>query len=358
MEANQSSATPNELPMTNTVPVIFSGKGGEFFGIWIVNILLSIVTLGIYSAWAKVRTQQYFFANTNVDGHRFSYLANPIQILKGRILAIILFIAYSLVVSFFPIAGLGFVLIMFLLSPWLINQSMRFNLRMTSYRNVRFSFAGSYGEAFLYFIILPILSLFTLYLAMPWALKKMDEYLCNNISYGDKTLTTNIETSQYYITCLFVVLFSLIAGVIVVAVLAFTGQLGSFESVESGSISVGMIISMVAYLAIFNAVAAIYQARIRNHIFNNSEFEALAKFKSNVSISSYAVLLLVNMIAVIGTLGFAYPWVKIRTAAFLARATEVELQQNSDTIFDTMEEKKSSFGEEAAEIFDVDIAII
>ncbi len=31
----------------------FSGRGSEFFGIWIVNVLLSILTLGIYSAWAK-----------------------------------------------------------------------------------------------------------------------------------------------------------------------------------------------------------------------------------------------------------------------------------------------------------------
>src|SRR3954471_6399831 len=47
-------------------PFIFSGKGGEYFKIWIVNILLSIVTLGIYSAWAKVRNKQYFYGNTQL----------------------------------------------------------------------------------------------------------------------------------------------------------------------------------------------------------------------------------------------------------------------------------------------------
>ncbi|MED5348372.1 MAG: DUF898 family protein, partial [Pseudomonadota bacterium] len=39
----------------------FHGEGGEFFRIWIVNLVLSIVTLGIYSAWAKVRTKRYFY---------------------------------------------------------------------------------------------------------------------------------------------------------------------------------------------------------------------------------------------------------------------------------------------------------
>ncbi|MDR1854861.1 MAG: DUF898 domain-containing protein, partial [Azoarcus sp.] len=37
----------------------FTGSGGEYFRIWIVNLLLSILTLGIYSAWAKVRREQY-----------------------------------------------------------------------------------------------------------------------------------------------------------------------------------------------------------------------------------------------------------------------------------------------------------
>ena len=41
----------------------FRGKTGEFFGIWIVNVFLTIITLGIYSAWAKVRTNRYFYGN-------------------------------------------------------------------------------------------------------------------------------------------------------------------------------------------------------------------------------------------------------------------------------------------------------
>ena len=36
-------------------PLRFTGSGGEYFKIWIVNLLLTIATLGIYSAWAKVR---------------------------------------------------------------------------------------------------------------------------------------------------------------------------------------------------------------------------------------------------------------------------------------------------------------
>ncbi|MBW1865812.1 MAG: DUF898 family protein [Deltaproteobacteria bacterium] len=40
----------------NKVPFEFSGSGSEYFKIWLVNIILSVITIGIYSAWAKVRS--------------------------------------------------------------------------------------------------------------------------------------------------------------------------------------------------------------------------------------------------------------------------------------------------------------
>ena len=52
-------------------PFSFTGTGGEYFRIWIVNLILSILTLGIYSAWAKVRTNRYFYGNTQVDNTGF-----------------------------------------------------------------------------------------------------------------------------------------------------------------------------------------------------------------------------------------------------------------------------------------------
>ena len=77
-------------------PFEFTGDATEFFRIWIVNFALSVVTLGIYSAWSKVRTQRYFYSNTYVAGAPFEYLAKPIPILKGRIIAFVLFGAYLL----------------------------------------------------------------------------------------------------------------------------------------------------------------------------------------------------------------------------------------------------------------------
>ena len=67
----------------------FKGKAMEYFGIWLANILLTVVTIGIFSAWAKVRRLKYFFNNTKVLEDSFAYHATGWQILKGRIIALV-----------------------------------------------------------------------------------------------------------------------------------------------------------------------------------------------------------------------------------------------------------------------------
>ena len=101
-------------------PFIFTGRGGEYFRIWIVNLCLSLLTLGIYSAWAKVRRMQYFYRHTAVAGANFDYHGDPVAILKGRILAVGMFALYSVAGQFSIIAGLiAFVLILAVM-PWLL----------------------------------------------------------------------------------------------------------------------------------------------------------------------------------------------------------------------------------------------
>lgn len=47
-----------------TLPFRFTGTARQYFGIWIVNLLLTLLTLGVYAARAKVRTKRYFYGNT------------------------------------------------------------------------------------------------------------------------------------------------------------------------------------------------------------------------------------------------------------------------------------------------------
>ena len=121
----------------------FTGTGGEYFRIWIVNLFLSVLTLGIYSAWAKVRTRRYFYAHTLLADHPFDYRANPWFILRGNLIlgfGLLLFLAIE---SFGPVYS-GIVLAVFYaFLPFLIYKSLRFNAYNSSYRNLCFPFRGS-----------------------------------------------------------------------------------------------------------------------------------------------------------------------------------------------------------------------
>lgn len=344
----------------------FHGNTSEFFGIWIVNVLLTIVTLGIYSAWAKVRTNQYFYGNTELDTHRFAYLAKPLDILKGRIIAVVLFGGYSFLSAAFPTIALGFALILMIISPWLICSSMRFNLRMTSYRNVRFNFTGKYLEALMYLLLLPIVGLLTFGLAFPFVLCKIDKFLLSNVQYGDKQLDAEIGAQQYYITFLVLMCVSGAIGMAVAMIGALIGgmfglsmeNLIAEEGTINASLSVMLIVGMGLYLLFITAMSAYYQATIRNYILNNTTLEDVAKFSSNYKTVSFMMLLFTNLLAVVFSFGLAYPWVKVRTTQYAVTHTGVYLTNNKDNISDLLGDQSTALGDEVANVFDVDVALI
>jgi uncharacterized membrane protein YjgN (DUF898 family) len=176
----------------------FKGKAGEYFGIWIVNLLLSIVTLGIYSAWAKVRRKKYFYNNTLIDGVGFDYHARPIAILKGRIIAFTLFVLYQLAIKFSPILA-GVLLILFLIAlPWIFVRGLTFNARNSSHRGLRFDFDGNYGQAALVLLLYPMLIFITLGLAMPFVVQRMNQFIFNHHKFGISHFEMNAMVSDFY----------------------------------------------------------------------------------------------------------------------------------------------------------------
>src|SRR5574340_1245627 len=100
-------AAPQALEQ-QTVRLEFTARGTGYFGIWIVNLLLSVLTLGVYSAWAKVRRLQYFYRNTSLAGVAFAYHGQPLAILRGLVIAVVLLVAYRAALHFGESLGFTF----------------------------------------------------------------------------------------------------------------------------------------------------------------------------------------------------------------------------------------------------------
>jgi len=176
--ALQPPAPEPRRPVTSrTLGFAFTGTAREYFGIWIVNTLLKIVTLGAYSAWAKVRKRRYFYGNTLLDGSPFDYLADPKALFRGWLIGVLAFLVYTAGTHYAPSLSkiLGFAF--FLVVPWLVVRSRLFTCRNSSYRSLRFAFRADYQEAYVVYAGLSFLLPFTLGLIFPYLIYRQKKFL-------------------------------------------------------------------------------------------------------------------------------------------------------------------------------------
>lgn len=341
---------------TRSAPLEFTGTGGDYFKLWIVNLLLSIITLGVYSAWAKVRNNQYLLGHTKLDGHSFRYLAKPMQILKGRLIAVAVLIGFTVLSQFFPIAGLLFSLGLLIATPWLILQGMRFSMRMTAYKNVRFSFEGSYFGILKTFVLFPLLGAIPLYLGMPWAFKKMDQYLYGNTTYGGKHFEVNTGNSTYYIAAIASLLLAMLLFTVLLAPMGLPGLVATSEGDPSAALFPMLFVYAVTFLVTY-LVRALYMSLILNHLIGETKIDNVVSFEPAVGVNSYMVMNLGNAVLLACTLGLAYPITQVRKLKYMTGAIGVMLFPGADQLTNTVQDGDSAFGEEAAGLFDLDLSI-
>ena len=334
--------TTSDNPITSRhSPFRFSGDGGEYFGIWIVNILLSILTLGVYSAWAKVRNKRYFYGNTELDGARFEYTASPKRILFGRAIAALFFILYSVLQMVSPVTALlsGVVLIAFI--PWAIRQSLRFNARYSQYRNVPFRFQGTLGGAFVAFIVWPLLGVLTFGALMPMALQRQQGYIVGNHCFGTRSFHFNAPIRGYYKMALL-----LIAAIAVATIIGGIMMATVFL----------MVLSPLVFIGIYLLVFAIFNVYMANLKFNHTTI-ARHGFSANWHSGSYFRLVTVNTLATVFTLGLFTPWARVRSAHYAAAHTDAVITGDLDDFTAAEAERTSTIAEGVGDLFDLDIGI-
>ncbi|NOI31532.1 YjgN family protein [Vibrio coralliilyticus] len=384
-----------------TNPVEFKGKGGEFFGIWIVNVLLTIITLGIYSAWAKVRTKRYFYGNTYVDSDNFEYHAEPMQILKGRLVAVAVLVIWAVANAFFPAASAALLLVFYIALPWLLWSNARFDAAMTSYRNVHFSFDSSLKDAYVALMgrglgallamaiyigvvvavssvsavaatVLGIASLVFMAVLYAWVVAGAHKYFSNGYRYGDWKFSAELETGFFFKTYLKAIGLGIVASIVLLIAMSLTVFSGfDFTALQNGDFSSLMGVSqvtvfIVAYLAIITltiGLTAYTTTRLRNYIFDQlqakleQESDNQYTFESSLTARGYTWLVISNFLLQVVTLSIARPWVMVRTSRYVADNTVVFGDMSALKATDQDSNVKSAVSDEVAQAFDLGIGI-
>lgn len=348
-------ASENNPVSSRPMAFTFNGRGFEYFKIWIVNVLLSIVTLGIYSAWAKVRTKQYFYGNTSFDGASFEYTAEPLKILKGRAIAAVFFVAYAITAQFSIDVATALLAGLSSLTPWIIVASLKFNARHSSYRNINFRFVGEIKEAVKAFLLWPGVGFLSLGLLMPIAWKRQAQYVINNHRYGTEPFKFDVSVKQYY-KMYFVLVILTILFFLAAAIFFASSSMAAKRTVDITEQIIIFLPSIIVSLVCYSVLTAYFISRMTNIRFNNTGV-AGHNFSANWSLVSYGVLVLTNTLAIILTLGLFIPFAKIRTAAYKAAHTQVIVNGDLESFVTAEREKSNALGEGVHDVFDIDISL-
>jgi len=350
----------------------FRGTGSEYFRIWIVNIALTILTLGIYSAWAKVRTNRYFYANTYLNGSNFEYNANPVRILIGRIVVIAvyaLFILFSQELAMFKVAS-GIALVVFIAIPWLIRQAVSFKFRNTSYRHIPFRYTGKTSEFYAFFLLHSLYNIFTLFLIFPYSYIVFKRLLLNDAHYGNGKFKFEGGVGDTYAIYIQIFVWSTLFLIAIVLLLGIIGGVGTamfssyltplFESLkESLTPDIIAVITSVGvllfYLPFIFWNKGFSDGYFSNFVRNKSSFHQ-SPLKGDMKPFRLGVISATNLLAIVFSLGLLYPWAKVRYLKYKLEHTHFACENYNQFESDGYEQG-STVGEEMVDFFDIDIGL-
>ncbi len=331
----------------------FTGTAAEYFRIWIVNLFFTLVTLGIYSAWAKVRKKRYFYGSTRFDGDTFDYFASPKAILKGRILAFAVFVAYALLGELYPDSNYVFWGLAFVLLPWLVPRALSFNARNSAYRGLRFDFTATPKQAVRVYIGMVLVVILTAGLAFPWFMARVKSFILSHHALGTTQVGCQISARAFYGIYIKATLILLALAVPTMALMVMSMR--NLKLPEWAGWAMFVVPAVVFYV-IYAVVYAYTQARTANLMWNNT-YGPGVRFSSTLSALGLGRLYLGNIFAAALSAGLLIPWAVVRTLRY--RLDNFSMILDAEPVHEANPSlaRVGATGQELGDIFNLDLGL-
>ena len=406
MATTKQGATLNGDGSEPTVPagtwlaVRFSGSGRDYFRIWIVNLLLRVVTLGLYHPWAKVRRLRYFHTHTRIGGQPMDYHADPRKMLRGYLLVVLLAMLYSMASEASRVAGLLAFVVIALIWPVLLTTSMRFRLANTSWRGQRLRFTGTLRGAYLaglpmlvvlvlvmaayaalpapskaptWLGLLGIVAFIAGLLTVPWLWWRLKRYQHDHFAYGREHTTLHAGQAAFYKvfqrTGTFTLggLLALLAlgfGVVYLLVasgtwgaLAASARAGDLQKLPPRGLLVGLLILPIAWVFLHVLPRAYFRSQMQNLLWSTTASPSL-RMRSRLRFGPLARLTIRNGVLTLLTLGLYWPYAAIAMARLRLEAVELEFLASPSELGDAKRtDPGTAAGDAAGDVFDMDIGL-
>jgi uncharacterized membrane protein YjgN (DUF898 family) len=339
-----ATATPHTGPHTGFV---YDGRLGELYGIFLPNLLWTILTLTVFRFWAKTRMRRYLWSRTSLNGDRFEYTGTGGEMFIGFLIVMpfyVLFILGSQLAYYHPdvdegllvaLQSVGAILILYLV---FVAQyaAQRYRLTRTLWRGIRGGMTGSPWIWGLKAFFFAFLSLLTLSLAWPWSQMRLLGDRINNSYFGDAKAQAAPASKPVYGRYIIGIVISGVATIIIMAALGFATyavmqwlglDLEDPEALEQSrafywsSMAIGGIAYLLLSIAYIIAFS-FYQTAVFREVARKLELGGL-RFATRVTSGRLIARYVGNLLIIVFTLGLGLPIAIHRTMLFLAANIEV-----------------------------------
>ena len=354
----------------------FDGTGAEYFRIWVVNLALTVFTLGIYSAWAKVRKARWFAQHTSLLGDRFDFWAPPRQVLAGRAVALVLLLLWTYAFKWSPVAGFVVLALLLAVGPILFASAQRFRLSRTRWRGLAFGFDLPRRTA--YAVVVPLLLIWTattvaqalnastawilgcvgvVSLALPGAHALLKHTQHNYARFGSQRFSFERAVWPFYGTYLLGLLALLFAGFAIGVFAAVVGSSRASGGVPTNPSNLWFVIGTFGGMALTWVLAWPFLAcRMQRVVWPRTHWGAVS-FRGDMGVWKLLRLSVSQTLLTILTAGLYWPFAAVAIAKYRVESLVLVSATPLDAIVATSDAdgQASATGDASADLFGLDI---
>jgi uncharacterized membrane protein YjgN (DUF898 family) len=410
-QENAVPTAPNPAPSTQTLDIRFTASGSEYFRIWIVNLLLTLVTLTLYLPFARARKTTYFQNNTLVGGHALGFHADPWKMFRGYLVALGLGLGYWAVSKFAPAFAWVALLVLLAVWPALWRASLQFRLRNTSWRGVRMDFAGDMLGAYLallpFFIpalaIVPFLpeleametegdlpsgnisaiigfTVLGFILLAPWLMARLKRYQQGGYMFAQERTQLKASTWSFYLLNIktavvyLVVSSGALIGLLLLVILGVVIAMGTGASLQmmdieflqdyfsstTGIVLIGVFVLLVIFMfyglvPLFSA--AYYQSRSQNLIWRHTASQRI-QFNSQLTYNATLKTMAANWALIVITLGLYWPFAQVNMTRLRLQSMGMQVEGDVDQwVGSAQQHQQNVLGDAAGDFFGIDMGL-
>jgi uncharacterized membrane protein YjgN (DUF898 family) len=321
--------------------LLYDGRIGEIYPIFLMNLVLTIITLGIFQFWAVTRLRRYVWSRFRFQGERLEYTGTGGELFRGLLLAILALIGLGIIA-----VGLAFVLALihpglavipmlalygfiFVLVGAAGFQAQRYRLSRTLWCGIRGGMEGSSLRYGVRFVLYGILTFFTLTFIVPWSSVWLANRRLNASWFGNAKFAASARGGPLF--GVYLVTFLISAALLVVLGLAAYPMAAPYlatafrtqdpsdpaRMMALRQLQLVIVIAVVVFGILFAIIYCWFGAAFIHEIAGHTSLGGVS-FASTATGGALASLLIGNGLILLLTLGFGYPIALQRKARFVA----------------------------------------